>query len=132
MLVKPLSIKPLGANQNTFMIKENYLVNGFRYGIGNTDGSRNIVFWDTESGGTLYLTSGSNWLTIGSFSNVIFTYDATTQTAKVFMDDVEVGSLVGTYSPATDKTLYISGNCCGTGGTNSVIDEIKVYDYALR
>lgn len=132
MNVKPITLKAGAANFNLLMGRENYLITGFRYGIGSIEGSRNIYFWATQSGGSLSMNSGGNQLTLGAFSDVLITYDSTSQTGKIFINGIQAGSAVGSYNMPSGRTLIINGDIGGTAGSNSIIDEIKIYDYAIR
>ena len=128
MWIKPLSLHLGDQNQNIIMGRENYLTSGFRYGIAT---SGQVHFWTDQSGGSLRLNSDNTFLSPGNFYHLIVTYDGTTQTGNMYINGNLARTATGTYFVPSGINLVINGGIGGTTGSNSIIDEVAIYNRSL-
>ena len=107
----------------SIMVNETYQNSGFRYG---TDSNRKLVFWASESGGTVGLTSNVA-LAEGKWYHAVIVY--TGSTAKMYLDGVEVASTSGSIVSNT-VDIKIAQAIGGKEYFKGLIDEVKIYNYA--
>jgi len=103
--------------------QENYLISGYRFGFSNGGAP---MFWTTQSGGTLQLTSSAG-LTVSQWNHIVVTYD--NQQAYIYLNGVQKGSATGTYIAGSNAfrigylvNEYFSG----------LIDDVRIYEKALE
>jgi len=103
-------------------MQENYLVSGFRLGFSNGGAP---MFWTTQSGGTLQLTS-SQLFALNQWSHLVVTYD--NQQAFLYLNGTQVASSTGTYIAGSNPVRigaavseYFSG----------FLDDVRYYNRAL-
>ncbi len=129
--IKPVSYVTGGlGNQwsNQIMQKQVYGTStgsGFRYGLKS---GFIPIFWTTETGGTLN-TVASLGLSVGTFSHLVTTYDGATLT--YYINGSPAGSVSGTYVAPISSSLELGGNQSDLWSTNSVIDDVRIYNRAL-
>lgn len=104
------------------IVQENYLTSGFRLGFAN---GGTPMFWTTQSGGTLELTS-SEPLTVDQWNYLVVTYD--NQQASLYVNGARTATSTGTYVAGSNPVRigaavneYFSG----------LLDDIRYYNRAL-
>lgn len=104
------------------IVQENYLNSGFRLGFYNGGAP---MFWTTQSGGTLQLTSPKP-LTSGQWNSVVVTFD--NKNASLYLNGTQVATSTGTYVAGSNAVRigaavseYYSG----------LMDDVRIYNRAL-
>ncbi|AFH47900.1 5'-Nucleotidase domain protein [Ignavibacterium album JCM 16511] len=104
-------------------------VNGFFFGI-DSDGQ--IQLWLGQSGWSTVRTNQS--FVEGQWYMVTASYDATTSTAKVYVNGELGGSGNVVYNNFSSNPISIGEvylNNCGAGFMDGAVDEVKIYNRAL-
>ena len=108
---------------------EEYLKNGFRCGV---TGAGRVVFWTDQSGGNFALQSNIT-TTLNTFYHLVITYDLPSQTANMYINGVNVGTVRNAvYNVPTLTSQFGIGG--GVGGTYDQIGNIatfKMYNRAI-
>lgn len=104
------------------IMQENYLTSGFRLGFSNGGAP---MFWTTQSGGTLQLTS-PQLLALNQWNYLVVTYN--NQQAVLYLNGTQVASSTGTYVAGSNSVRigaavseYFSG----------LLDDVRYYNRAL-
>lgn len=104
-------------------------VNGFFFGI---DADGQIQLWIGNSGWSTVRTNQS--FVEGQWYMVTASYDATTSTAKVYVNGELGGSGSVVYNNFSSNPISIGEtylNNCGAGFMDGAVDEVKIYDRVL-
>ena len=97
--------------------------------ISTISSSGNKLRFRLKAGGSTSTLLGGS-VSNGVWSHVVAVYDGSTM--KLYQDGVRVGSTAKTGSlDASSKDIFIGANPPGTRYWDGMIDEIKVYDFAL-
>jgi hypothetical protein len=110
---------------NAIACNETYLTNGFRLAI--DPATAKVVFWTTQSGGTLNLLSTAS-ITTARWYHVAVTYSGTV--GKLYVDGALQASQTGTLLGNTNPLGFIGG-IGGTYMLNGALDGVQVYQSEL-
>lgn len=100
-----------------------YNTNGFRFGARN-DGK--LVFWSTESGGSLNFTS-TKAISTDRFYHIALTYSS--GKATMYIDGQDVGSANGLHIPIS--TLVLNDNVGYSHGNIMIYDDVRFFRSSL-
>jgi len=119
--VKPDTL--ISAWRRGILRQENYLISGYRFGFSN---GGTPIFWTTQSGGTLQLTSSAG-LTVSQWNHIVVTYN--NQQAYIYLNGIQKGSATGTYIAGSNafRIGYLINEYF-----NGLIDEVRIYERALE
>jgi hypothetical protein len=138
-----LNTQQTGADGNIIVLRENYPVSGFRFGLETpnsltTDTTAGPVFFCGESGGTLTIRTSTNSsypISLGKWAQVVVTYDGIS-TANMYVNGALAISAQGGYRPPTRATgnssyFFIGGPEEGTKPMNGKIGVVRWYNRPL-
>ena len=104
------------------IVQEDYLNSGYRIGFAN---GGQPMFWTTQSGGSLQLSSSQN-LTVSTWNHLVITFD--NQQAYIYLNGVQTSSSTGAYVAGSNPirlgypvSEWFSG----------LLDDIRYYNRAL-
>jgi len=118
---------PAGWN-STFLINETYLTNGFRCAITSYVNPPKIVFWSTQSGGTVNLTS-TTVPEAGKWYHVVVVYEP--DNARLYINGVEEAVNTTALVKSNANVLYAGLGVNGNASLDGQMDELRVYHGAL-
>jgi hypothetical protein len=137
--VRHTSFNSGNETSNIICIKETYVVNGFRCGVGTTSGLSTDTtgypqFWTSQSGGNIGLrnASAAGAVSLNTWYQLAVTYNANTKTAKLYLN----GNLIATqfnanYLPNSNYGTTLGTNSQGCNSMNGNIGVFKWYNREL-
>ncbi len=112
--------------------------NGYIFIISSTNSVNSIQFWRGYSDTALARFSAPDTVSFNTWQHVVVTWDGTSSASSVhfYKNGVETGynpsvDGVGTLSPDIGSSLRIGNSADFSRGFDGLIDEVKIYPYAL-
>lgn len=120
-----------GSYWNQLAYRENYNVSGFRMGVNYTGNTLYPTFWTNQSGGNFSLQSPIG-VNLGSWYQVVVTYDITIRMCSIYINGIFCGSQTGAiYNVPVGQTFSILAIGNGMFSANGYLGNFMYYNRPL-